>query len=96
MAKTPLMDQYKKVKEKYQDSLLFYRLGDFYELFYDDAMTASHELELTLTGKNAGAEGRVPMFHFMQQRYIFIGLYKKDIRLLFASSQKIRKKQRDL
>lgn len=61
MAKTPLMDQYKKVKEKYQDSLLFYRLGDFYELFYDDAMTASHELELTLTGKNAGAEGRVPM-----------------------------------
>ena len=61
MAKTPLMDQYKKVKEKYQDCLLFYRLGDFYELFYDDAVTASHELELTLTGKNAGAEGRVPM-----------------------------------
>ena len=61
MAKTPLMDQYKKVKEKYPDSLLFYRLGDFYELFYEDALTASHELELTLTGKNAGAEGRVPM-----------------------------------
>lgn len=61
MAKTPLMDQYKQVKEKYTDCLLFYRLGDFYELFYDDAVTASHELELTLTGKNAGAEGRVPM-----------------------------------
>ncbi len=61
MAKTPLMGQYKEVKEKYQDCLLFYRLGDFYELFYDDAVTASHELELTLTGKAAGADGRVPM-----------------------------------
>lgn len=61
MAKTPLMEQYKQVKDQYQDCLLFYRLGDFYELFYDDAVTASHELELTLTGKNAGAEGRVPM-----------------------------------
>ena len=55
------MDQYKEIKEGYKDCLLFYRLGDFYELFYDDAYTASHELELTLTGKNAGAEGRVPM-----------------------------------
>ena len=61
MAKTPLMAQYKEVKEKYRDCLLFYRLGDFYELFYDDALTASHELELTLTGKSAGADGRVPM-----------------------------------
>ena len=49
MAKTPLMAQYKEVKEKYRDCLLFYRLGDFYELFYDDALTASHELELTLS-----------------------------------------------
>lgn len=61
MAKTPLMKQYKEVKDNYEDCLLFYRLGDFYELFYDDAVTASHELELTLTGKNAGDEGRVPM-----------------------------------
>lgn len=61
MAKTPLMAQYKQVKDGYKDCLLFYRLGDFYELFYDDALTASHELELTLTGKNAGPEGRVPM-----------------------------------
>jgi DNA mismatch repair protein MutS len=55
------MAQYKQVKDGYKDCLLFYRLGDFYELFYDDAITASHELELTLTGKNAGPEGRVPM-----------------------------------
>lgn len=61
MAKTPLMNQYKEIKDGYQDCLLFYRLGDFYELFYDDAITCSHELELTLTGKNAGPEGRVPM-----------------------------------
>ena len=61
MAKTPLMAQYKEVKENYRDCLLFYRLGDFYELFYDDALTASHELELTLTGKSAGQDGRVPM-----------------------------------
>ena len=61
MAKTPLMAQYKQVKDGYKDCLLFYRLGGFFELFYGDALTASHELELTLTGKNAGPEGRVPM-----------------------------------
>ncbi len=60
-AKSPLMEQYKSIKNEYKDALLFYRLGDFYELFYDDAETVSHELELTLTGKNAGPEGRVPM-----------------------------------
>lgn len=59
--KTPLMDQYKKIKEQYQDSLLFFRLGDFYEMFFDDAVTASRELELTLTGRNAGMDERAPM-----------------------------------
>ena len=61
MAKTPLMAQYQSIKDKYEDSLLFYRLRDFYKLFYDDAKVVSHELELTLTGKSAGKEGRVPM-----------------------------------
>lgn len=61
MATTPLMKQYEEIKSKYPDALLFYRLGDFYELFYDDAVTASKELELTLTGKSAGADGRAPM-----------------------------------
>ena len=60
-AKSPLMEQYKSIKNEHKDAFLFYRLGDFYELFYDDAVTVSHELELTLTGKNAGSEGRVPM-----------------------------------
>lgn len=58
---TPMMEQYLKVKEQYQDTLLFYRIGDFYEMFFDDAKTASRELDLVLTGKNAGVEERVPM-----------------------------------
>ena len=58
---SPMMKEYLKTKSDYEDVLLFYRLGDFYELFFDDASTASHELELTLTGKNAGLEEKVPM-----------------------------------
>ena len=58
---SPMMKEYYKTKEEYDDVLLFYRLGDFYELFFEDAETASHELELTLTGKNAGLDERVPM-----------------------------------
>lgn len=62
MAKlTPMMEQYMQIKEEYKYCLLFYRLGDFYELFYDDAVIASKELELTLTGKNCGQEERAPM-----------------------------------
>ena len=51
---TPMMQQYLKVKEGYKDTLLFYRIGDFYEMFFDDAKIASRELDLVLTGKNAG------------------------------------------
>jgi len=58
---SPMMKEYLKTKKEYEGTLLFYRLGDFYELFFDDAEIASHELELTLTGKNAGLEERVPM-----------------------------------
>lgn len=62
MAKlTPLMVQYFEIKNKYQDCLLFYRLGDFYELFYEDAIVTSQELGLTLTGKNVGQPERAPM-----------------------------------
>ncbi len=61
MALSPMMQQYMKVKEEYQDCILFFRLGDFYEMFFDDAITASRELELTLTGKNCGLEERAPM-----------------------------------
>lgn len=58
---TPMMMQYLEIKKDYQDALVFYRLGDFYELFFEDAKTASKELELVLTGRDAGAKERVPM-----------------------------------
>ena len=57
----PMMKHYVELKDNYKDVLLFYRLGDFYEMFFDDAVLVSHELELTLTGRNAGLEERVPM-----------------------------------
>ncbi|CDE83551.1 dNA mismatch repair protein MutS [Clostridium sp. CAG:273] len=58
---SPMMQNYLKTKEDYKDCILFYRLGDFYEMFFDDAITASRELELTLTGKDCGQEERAPM-----------------------------------
>ena len=62
MAKmTPMMEQYLEIKNQYKDCILFYRLGDFYEMFFDDAIMVSKELELTLTGRNCGQEERAPM-----------------------------------
>lgn len=58
---TPMMQQYMETKKDYPDCILFYRLGDFYEMFFEDALTASKELEITLTGKNCGQEERAPM-----------------------------------
>ncbi len=58
---SPMMVQYMEIKEQYKEEILFYRVGDFYELFFEDGELASRELELTLTGKNAGLEERVPM-----------------------------------
>ncbi len=61
MAISPMMQHYLKTKQEYPDTILFYRLGDFYEMFFDDAKTVSRELELTLTGKDCGLEERAPM-----------------------------------
>ncbi|GMA47907.1 hypothetical protein GCM10025854_21570 [Tetragenococcus muriaticus] len=58
---TPMMEQYLRIKEQYQDAFLFYRLGDFYELFYDDALKVAQLLELTLTSRNKNAEDPIPM-----------------------------------
>lgn len=58
---TPMMEQYFKIKEQYKNHLLFYRLGDFYEMFFDDAIVASRELDLTLTGRDCGEAERAPM-----------------------------------
>jgi len=61
MALTPMMEQYLKIKEKYKDAILFFRLGDFYEMFYEDAQIAAKELEIALTGKDCGLKERAPM-----------------------------------
>ncbi|MBR0360192.1 MAG: DNA mismatch repair protein MutS, partial [Clostridia bacterium] len=58
---SPMMAHYIQVKEEYADCIVFYRLGDFYEMFFEDAITASRELELTLTGRDCGMEERAPM-----------------------------------
>ena len=58
---SPMMQQYMEIKDKYEDCIIFFRLGDFYEMFFEDAIIASRILELTLTGKQAGLEERVPM-----------------------------------
>lgn len=58
---TPMMEQYRETKRRHPDSILFFRLGDFYEMFFEDAELAARELEITLTGRSAGAAGRVPM-----------------------------------
>ena len=58
---SPMMAQYMETKQQYKDCILFYRLGDFYEMFFEDAKTVSKELELTLTGKECGMKERAPM-----------------------------------
>lgn len=58
---SPMMQQYLKIKQQHKDHILFFRLGDFYEMFFDDALVASKELELVLTGRDCGQEERAPM-----------------------------------
>src|SRR5690554_5498035 len=58
---TPMIQQYLRVKAEYKDAFLFFRLGDFYELFFEDAVKASQELEITLTSRDGGSEERIPM-----------------------------------
>ncbi len=58
---TPMIQQYLKIKAEYQDAFLFFRLGDFYEMFFDDAISASKELEITLTGREGGTQEKIPM-----------------------------------
>ena len=61
MALSPMMKQYLSIKKEHEDSILFFRLGDFYEMFYDDAVLVSKELDLVLTGKQCGEEEKAPM-----------------------------------
>ena len=67
---SPMMLKYLEIKEKYEDTIIFYRLGDFYEMFFEDAILCSRELELTLTGRNAGLDERVPMCGVPHHAYL--------------------------
>lgn len=70
---SPMMRQYLDIKNKHKDHIVFYRLGDFYEMFFDDALLASKELELTLTGRDCGLPERAPMCgvpHHSSETYI--------------------------
>ena len=67
---SPMMQQYMEIKDKYEDSIVFFRLGDFYEMFFDDAILTSRILELTLTGKQAGLSERVPMCGIPHHAYV--------------------------
>ena len=93
---SPMMRQYMEIKSRNTDSILFFRLGDFYEMFFDDAKLASEELDLTLTGRDCGQEERAPMcgvpFHSCES-YI-ARLVEKAIRLPFASRWKTLPRQR--
>lgn len=94
---TPMMQHYLKTHEEYKDCILFYRLGDFYEMFFDDAKVVSKELELTLTGKSCGTEERAPMCgipYHAAETYL-TRLVKKVIRLLSVSRWKTRSLPRE-
>lgn len=95
---SPMMKEYVKTKEEYSDCILFYRLGDFYEMFFDDALTASKELEITLTGKDCGLEERAPMcgvpFH-AAETYIN-RLIEKGYKVAICEQVEVRKKPRVL
>ena len=97
MALSPMMQQYLEVKKQYPDALIFYRLGDFYEMFFDDAKKASKELELTLTGRDCGLEERAPMcgvpYHAADS---YIGkLVNKSIKWWSVSRWRIRRMPSD-
>ena len=79
---SPMMQRYLETKKQYNDCILFYRLGDFYEMFFDDAILASRELELTLTGKDCGLEERAPM----EQKAILQNLFQKDLKLQYVNN----------
>ena len=78
-----MMTHYLETKKQYPDCILFYRLGDFYEMFFEDAKTVSRELELTLTGKDCGLEERAPMcgvpFHAVEGYLTRLLLIFKDL-----------------
>lgn len=92
MPLTPMMQKYMETKEEYKDCILFYRLGDFYEMFFEDAKTCSQELDLTLTGKSCGLEERAPMcgVPFILQIFILTNWWARAIKWRFVNRWRIR------
>lgn len=88
---TPMVQQYMEIKKQHEDKLLFYRLGDFYELFFGDAITASRELNLTLT-QRAGNTKHPAVYLFIQQMATWPNSSRRDIALPFATRWKIPRK----
>ena len=86
---TPMMQQYFEIKNQYPDYILMYRLGDFYEMFYEDAQTASAELDLTLTGRDCGEEDRA-QFRIIRASRTSESSSKRVTRLLSANRWKTR------
>lgn len=94
---SPMMQQYLDIKEQYKECILFFRLGDFYEMFFDDAITASRELELTLIRQKLRKrrKGSYVRSTFSLRRHIYIAaLSKRAIRWQYASRQRILRQQR--
>ena len=95
---TPMMQQYLLIKEDYKDAFLFFRLGDFYEMFFDDAVRASQILEITLTSRDAGGKDRIPMCgvpHHSAKNYIET-LVSKGHKVAVCEQRKIRNRQKVL
>lgn len=95
---SPMMKQYFEIKEKNKDSILFFRLGDFYEMFFDDAKLASRELDLTLTGRDCGQKRELlcVVFHFIVAKAILQDLSKKATRWQYVNKQKTLQKLKAL
>ena len=91
---TPMMQSYLETKAQYKDCILFYRLGDFYEMFFEDAVTVSRELELTLTGKACGISGRAAVCPTTHWRAILQNWWKRDTVWQSVSRWKTRKCQK--
>ncbi len=93
---SPMMTHYMETKKQYPDCLLFYRLGDFYEMFFEDAITTSRELELTLTGKECGLKERAPMCGIPYHAWIPIctDWCRRDIKWPSPSRWRIRRQPR--
>ena len=95
---TPMMQQYLNIHSQVKDAILFFRLGDFYEMFFDDAIIASKELDITLTGRDCGLDERAPMcgvpYHSAAVSYTHLDVYKRQVLICENAKLKMKIKQK--